>query len=42
MSRATGPSYEGDPTPSERRLFFVSLIGLAVIAFVIVGITIWR
>jgi hypothetical protein len=40
--RQHDPSYEGEPTASERRLFFVSLFGLAVIACAIVAMSIWR
>jgi hypothetical protein len=36
------PSYEGAPTPSERRLFLLSLVGLMLIAVVAVGLSLWR
>jgi hypothetical protein len=36
------PSYEGAPTPSERRLFWLSLVGLMLIAVVAVGLSLWR
>ena len=36
------PSYEGTPTASERRLFFLSLVGLILIAVVAVMLSLWR
>ena len=36
------PSYEGTPTASERRLFFLSLVGLILIAVVAVTLSLWR
>ena len=36
------PSYEGTPTASERRLFFLSLVGLVLIALVAVILSLWR
>ena len=36
------PSYEGTPTASERRLFFLSLVGLILIAVVAVILSLWR
>jgi hypothetical protein len=36
------PSYEGTPTASERRLFFLSLVGVVLIAVVAMMLSLWR
>jgi hypothetical protein len=36
------PSYEGTPAPSERRLFLLSVVGLALIAVVATAVSLWR